>query len=73
MHEWESLSHVRWECKYHVVIVPKYRRKVIYGKLIPMIFRTDPTENRAYAPAFRPPPLASGRTRSAEVGFLTIC
>ena len=33
MHEWESLSHVRWECKYHVVIVPKYRRKVIYGRL----------------------------------------
>ena len=33
MHEWESLSHVRWECKYHVVIVPKYRRKVLYGKL----------------------------------------
>ena len=33
MHEWQSLSHVRWECKYHVVIVPKYRRKVLYGKL----------------------------------------
>lgn len=33
LHEWESLSHVRWECKYHVVIVPKYRRKVIYGRL----------------------------------------
>ena len=33
MHEWESLSHVRWECKYHVVIIPKYRRKVIYGRL----------------------------------------
>lgn len=33
MHEWESLSHVRWECKYHVVIIPKYRRKVLYGKL----------------------------------------
>lgn len=33
MHEWESLSHVRWECKYHVVIIPKYRRKVIYGQL----------------------------------------
>ena len=29
MHEWESLSHVRWECKYHVVIIPKYRRKVL--------------------------------------------
>ena len=33
MHEWQSLSHVRWECKYHVVFIPKYRRKVIYGKL----------------------------------------
>ena len=31
MHEWKSLSHVRWECKYHVVIIPKYRRRVLYG------------------------------------------
>ena len=35
MHEWQSLSHVRWECKYHVVIIPKYRRKVFYGRLGP--------------------------------------
>ena len=27
------LSHSRWECKYHLVFVPKYRRKIIYGKL----------------------------------------
>jgi putative transposase len=33
MHDWESLSHVRWECKYHVVIIPKYRRRVFYGQL----------------------------------------
>jgi putative transposase len=33
MHEWDSLSHVRWECKYHVVIVPKYRRRALYGKM----------------------------------------
>ena len=33
MHEWQSLSHVRWECKYHVVIIPKFRRKVFYGNL----------------------------------------
>jgi putative transposase len=33
MHEWQSLSHVRWECKYHVVIIPKYRQRVIYGRL----------------------------------------
>jgi len=32
MHDWRSLSHVRWECKYHVVIIPKYRKKVFYGK-----------------------------------------
>ena len=29
----QSLSHTRWECKYHVVFAPKYRRRVIYGKL----------------------------------------
>ena len=33
MHEWQTLSHVRWDCKYHVVITPKYRRKALYGKL----------------------------------------
>ena len=33
MNDFESLSHVRWECKYHVVFIPKYRQKVIYGKL----------------------------------------
>ena len=33
MHDWSSLSHVRWECKYHVVIVPKYRKKTLYGGL----------------------------------------
>jgi len=32
MHDWTSLSHVRWDCKYHVVIVPKYRQKRLYGK-----------------------------------------
>ena len=33
MHDWTSLSHVRWDCKYHVDIVPKYRKKVLYGKI----------------------------------------
>ncbi len=28
-----SLSHSRWECKYHVVWIPKYRRKALYGQL----------------------------------------
>ena len=33
MHDWQSLSHVRWECKYHVVIIPKFRKKALYGQL----------------------------------------
>lgn len=32
MQDWESMSHVRWECKYHVVFIPKYRHKVFYGR-----------------------------------------
>ena len=32
MHDWQILSHVRWDCKYPIVIVPKYRKKRLYGK-----------------------------------------
>jgi putative transposase len=33
MRNYQSLSHVRWECKYHIVWVPKYRRKKLYGNI----------------------------------------
>ena len=33
MRDVQSLSHSIWECKYHIVFIPKCRRKVIYGKL----------------------------------------
>ena len=33
MRDWRSQAHVKWECKFHVVILPKYRKKVIYGRL----------------------------------------
>ena len=33
MDDYESLSHSVWECKYHVVFIPKYRRKVLYAQL----------------------------------------
>jgi putative transposase len=33
MDELESLSHTKWECKYHVVFIPKCRRKTLYGEL----------------------------------------
>ena len=29
----KSLSHTKWKCQYHIVMVPKFRRKIVYGKL----------------------------------------
>jgi putative transposase len=33
MKDYKSLSHTRWDCKYHIVFIPKKRKKVIYGDL----------------------------------------
>ena len=33
MDKYESLSHTKWECKYHVVFIPKCRRKVLYEQI----------------------------------------
>ncbi|MGD0230065.1 MAG: IS200/IS605 family transposase [Syntrophorhabdales bacterium] len=33
MEDIQSLCHTVWDCKYHVVWIPKYRKKVLYGKL----------------------------------------
>ena len=33
MNDNHSLSHSKWNCKYHIVFAPKYRRQVIYGKI----------------------------------------
>jgi putative transposase len=33
MDEYESLSHSKWECKYHVIFIPKCRRKTLYQQL----------------------------------------
>ena len=33
MKEYNKLSHTTWDCKYHVVFIPKYRKKVLYGKV----------------------------------------
>ena len=30
---YESLSHSRWDCKYHLVFVPKFRKKKLYGEI----------------------------------------
>ena len=33
MNIYSKLSHTTWECKYHLIWIPKYRKKVIYGQL----------------------------------------
>ena len=33
MDDYASLSHSVWDCKYHVVFIPKYRKKTLYGEL----------------------------------------
>ncbi|HSO22764.1 MAG TPA: IS200/IS605 family transposase [Chondromyces sp.] len=43
MDDYKRLSHSVWECKYHVVFIPKYRRKVLFGQLrqeLGKVFRT---------------------------------
>jgi putative transposase len=53
----ESLSHTKWECKYHVVFIPKYRRRVIFEQL-----------RRHLGPVFRE--LASHKESVVEEGHL---
>jgi len=43
VNDYRSLRHTKWECKYHVVFIPKYRKKAIYGALrgrLGDVFRT---------------------------------
>lgn len=43
MNEYQSLNHTKWECKYHVVFIPKCRRKLLYSELrthLGQVFRT---------------------------------
>jgi putative transposase len=47
MNEYESLNHSVLDCKYHVVFIPKYRRKVLFGELrqhLGEVFRTLATQ-----------------------------
>ena len=42
MRQVNSLNHTRWECNYHIVFIPKYRRRVLFGQIrrdLPDIFR----------------------------------
>jgi putative transposase len=34
MKEWQAQAHVTWDCKFHVVILPKYRRKEFFASVV---------------------------------------
>jgi putative transposase len=57
MHTYETLKHTTWECKYHVVFIPKYRRKGLYVQL-----------RREMGPVFRD--LAEQKECKVEEGHL---
>ncbi|PQP35893.1 IS200/IS605 family transposase [Desulfobacteraceae bacterium SEEP-SAG9] len=33
MKDWQSMAHVKWECKHHIVFISKYRKRKLYGKV----------------------------------------
>ena len=50
MDEYQSLSHSRWDCKYHIVFIPKYRRKTLYVGLrqhLGVVFRQLATQKES--------------------------
>ena len=57
MNEVETLRHTRWECKYHIVFIPKRRKKVIFGQL-----------RKELGPVFRA--LATQKETKVEEGHL---
>ena len=44
----KSLSHTRWKCQYHIVFIPKYIKKVLYGKPKEVLLESEETD--LYAP-----------------------
>ena len=50
MSNYRKLQHTEWDCKYHVIFIPKYRRKVLYGTIrehLGEIFRRLARQNAA--------------------------
>jgi REP-associated tyrosine transposase len=37
MSDFQSLAHSKWDCKYHIIFIPKLRKKTIYGKIRPRL------------------------------------
>ena len=46
MNNYKKLTHTTWECKYHLVWIPKYRKKMLYGNLRKYIKRQDEIDQK---------------------------
>ena len=49
MNDYDSLNHTKWECKYHVVFIPKYRRKALFRSGSASVGRAEPATTRPTA------------------------
>ena len=59
MNDFESLNHTKWDCKYHVVFIPKCRKKVLFGQI-----------KRELGPVFRA--LAERKDARVEEGHIMV-
>lgn len=51
MRQVNSLNHTQWECKYHIVFIPKYRRRALFGHIradLGKVFRTLAEQRESY-------------------------
>ena len=70
-----SLNHSRWECKYHVVFIPKYRKKAIFGQIrrdLGEVFKRlaqqrEPDVKVRWHASIRPETFEGDRSRAAAV------
>lgn len=48
----DSLTHTKWRCQYHIVITPKHRRQIIYGRYVYAAYRAS-GHSRSFATAHK--------------------
>ena len=50
MKEYQSLCHTKWDCKYHVVFIPKRRKKMIFGAIRKHLGESAPSGASCFCP-----------------------
>lgn len=71
--EIDSLAHIRWNCKYHIVFAPKYRRQAIYGQIRADIGSMRVEGRRNYRGRDLPGPYPYAGEHPAQIQCITVC